>query len=334
MSGTALGRKPKPSVSERVLTDRLPDQAVRLSRRSWLSGSAGAAAGLLANTASKASGPLIHIKRPWRLRVLGTHVTLQEVLRRQAQADLGIEIEFSPGGSAAVLHQASTRPESFDLYEQWSNSIRVLWQAGTIAPIDTQRLTYWDEINQLTKDGKLTPQARIGRGDAPNKLLHVQQDGSLGHSETTQISFLPYVHNVDSFGYDASVVDRGEAYKTESWSWLLDERWAGKVAVVNEPTIGLFDLALAAQAKGLIEFRDIGDMDRSEIDRLFEILMRYRRSGHFRGTWSSVPASVRLMQRREACLESMFSPAVFALRGHDVDCVYASPREGYRAGTV
>ncbi|WP_146515497.1 ABC transporter substrate-binding protein [Rubripirellula amarantea] len=276
-------------------------------------------------------GPTILSKKRRVVRVLGTHVTLQEDLRKRAEADLGIELQFSPGGSAEVLHRASTRPESFDLYEQWSNSMRVLWQVGAIQPIETKRLRYWSEINQLTTTGRLTPNAKIGAGDAPNRLLFVQPDGALGGNETSKVSFLPYVHNVDSFGYDAGKIPRGIPYETESWSWLLDEQHQGKVAIVNAPTIGLFDLALAAQAKGLIEFDDIGNISRSKLDELFDILMTYRRRGHFRGIWSSVPASVELMKSGESVVESMFSPAVFDLKAQGVDCVYASPVEGYRA---
>ncbi len=277
------------------------------------------------------SAPYVFAKKRRKLRVLGTHVTLQEQLRVQAQKDLGIEVEFSPGGSAAVLHQASTRPESFDLYEQWSNSMKVLWQAGAIQSIDTNRLTHWGEINSLTKTGKLTPDARFGAGDAPNKLLYVQPDKSLGGNETGRISFLPYVHNVDSFGYNAAIVPRGVPYETESWTWLFDKRWAGRVALVNEPTIGLFDLALGAQSAGLVTFSDIGNLRRDEIDALFKILVDLRRDGHFRGVWNSVPRSVELMSSGEAVIESMFSPGAFALKGQGIDCVYASPKEGYRA---
>lgn len=277
------------------------------------------------------SAPYAFAKQKYVVRVLGTHVTLQEPLRRQAEKDLGISVEFQPGGSASVLYQASVRPQSFDLYEQWSNSIRVLWQADAIQSIDTQRLTYWDEINDLTKTGKLTDTAKVGAGDAPNKILYVQRDGSLGSEPTQQISFMPYVHNVDSFGYNTDVVPRGTAYETESWAWLLDEQWAGRVAIVNEPTIGLFDLALAAQARGLVEFQDLGNMTKVEIDKLFQALVQLRRAGHFRGVWSSVPESVKLMQQGDAVVESMFSPGVFALKGQGVNCVYASPKEGYRA---
>lgn len=296
-----------------------------LNRRQVLGTLAGAGLSL-------GAAPSIHVKKRHTVRVLGTHVTLQEPLRKQAEADLGINLEFQPGGSAQVLHQASTRPESFDLYEQWSNSIKILWQAGAIQPVETSRLTHWDEINDLTKTGRLTPRLKLGAGDAPNKLLFVQRDGkTLGVDPTGKLSFLPYVHNVDSFGYDAGVVPRGVPYETESWSWLLDPQWSGRVALVNEPTIGLFDAALAAQSLGLVQFEDLGNMRRSEIDALFRVLVDLRRSGHFRGVWSSVPRSVELMRRGDAVVESMFSPGVFSLRSHGVDCVYASPKEGYRA---
>ena len=271
-----------------------------------------------------------HNARP-TIRVLGTHVTLQETLRLQAEQDLGINIEFHPGGSAQVLLKASTDPDTFDIYEQWSNSIKVLWQANTIQAIDTGRLKYWKEINNLTKTGRITDTARIGQGDAPHRLLHVQENGKLGVHPTGQISFMPYVHNADSFGYDSRVIDRGIPYETESWTWLLDERHHGKVAIINAPTIGLFDLALAAQARGLMQFRDMGNMSRGELDQLFHIVVEKKRQGFFRGVWMSVPHSVELMASREVSIQSMFSPGVSSLNGMGIPCIYAAPREGYRA---
>jgi len=272
-----------------------------------------------------------YAKKSFTVRVLGTHVTLQEELRQRAEKELGIKLIFEPGGSAAVLHKASTRPQSFDLYEQWSNSLNVLWQAQAIQPIDVERIRNWSEVNDLTKVGKVTPQAKLGLGDAPFKLLYAQDDGSLGSSPTGKISFLPYVHNVDSFGYNTNVVPVGEPYVTESWAWLLDERWKGRVAIVNAPTIGIFDLALAVQAKGLMTFENLGNMTRSEVDSLFRILISLRQQGHFRGVWSSVPQSVEYMTGGDVVIQSMFSPGVSAVNGQGVPCTYAAPKEGYRA---
>lgn len=275
--------------------------------------------------------PLLRAAQRPKLRVLGTHVTLHEELRLRAEEELGIDLIFQPGGSSAVLHQASTRPESFDLYEQWSNSLHVLWQANAIAPIEIDRLENWGQINDLTKTGKIAAKARYGAGDAPYKLLYVQNEKRLGPKATSRISFLPYVHNVDSFGYNSASIPRGKPYQTESWAWLLDSKHKGKVALVNAPTIGLFDAALAVQAKGLAEFQDVGNLSRADIDKLFSILVDLRKSGHFRGFWSSVPESVDYMNRGEVVIESMFSPAVSALRENGVRCVYAAPKEGYRA---
>ena len=295
------------------------------NRRKFLTASA---------TAAAISHPVVayaQIKRRYRVRVLGTHVTLQEPLRVRAQKELGIELVFEPGGSAAVLQKASMRPDSFDLYEQWSDSLQVLWRAKSIQPIDTKRIRAWDEINTLTKTGRLTPDAKIGLGDAPSKLLYVQNNGELGKNPQDQVSFLPYVHNVDSFGYNADIVPEGAPYESETWGSLFDPQWAGKVALVNAPTIGLFDAALAAQARGLVEFRDIGNMTRDEMDKLFRVMLDLKRQGHFRGVWSSVPQSVDLMEKGETVIQSMFSPGVTAVRGRGVRCIYAAPREGYRA---
>jgi putative spermidine/putrescine transport system substrate-binding protein len=288
-----------------------------------------AAAGLA--TATFGTAPFVHAKKTPTLRVLGTHVTLQEPLRKQAMKDLGINIEFEPGGSAAVLQKASTQPESFDLYEQWSNSINVLWHSGSIQAIDTKRIKYWNEINNLSKTGKLTPTANTGAGDAPHLILNVQPSGELGTQSTGQVSFLPYVHNVDSFGYNTDVIPTGVPYETESWGWLLDERHSGKVGIVNAPTIGLFDLALAAQARGLMTFADIGSMTIEELDQLFKILIDFKKRGHFSGFWTSVPESVDFMASKRVVIESMFSPAVSALNGQNIPVVYAAPKEGYRA---
>ena len=265
------------------------------------------------------------------IKVVGTHVTLQESIRRQAEKDLGISIEFYPGGDAEVLLRASTDPLSFDIYEQWSDSIKVLWMANAIQPIDIRKLTYWDEINGLSKKGRLTDTAPIGLGDSPHKLLYFQPDGSLGSTVSDQVSFLPYVHNTDSFGYNSAIIPQAVPYQTESWGWLLGERYHGKVAIVNAPTIGIFDMALAAQARGLMTFNDMGNMSREEIDALFDIMIAKKRQGHFRGVWTSVPHSVELMASGEVVLASLFSPAASQLNGMGIPCVYAAPKEGYRA---
>lgn len=275
--------------------------------------------------------PYVFSKTKTTLRVLGTHVTLQEEIRQKAMADLGIHLVFEAKGEAELVQKATSYPDQFDLYEQWTDSIRTLWQANAIQPINTDRLTYWKEINDISKKGRITPDAPIGLGDAPYKILNVQEDGSLGSQFTGNISFLPYVHNVDSFGYNTQVIPKGVPYETESWGWLLDPQWKGKVAVVNAPTIGIFDLALAAEARGLMTFADISNMTIAEIDKLFSILIAFKKQKHFSGFWNSVPQSVDFMTSKRVVIQSMFSPGVSSANGLGVPVTYAAPKEGYRA---
>ena len=306
-------------------TSKLSQQGP-IGRRQFLA-TVGAAC---ASATSTIAAPAIHIPRRITLRVLGTDVTMREDIRRQAEKDLGFSIQFEARGSAGVLQKASTRPESFDVYEQWSNSIKVLWQANAIQPIDTERINRWSQVNSLSKTGRLMPEHSIGAGDAPHKIIYVQPNHKLGARPTQAISFVPYVHNVDSFGYNTAKIPEGEPYQTESWGWLLDDQYRGHVGLVNEPAIGIFDAALAAQARGLLSFQDIGNLSRHEVDELFRLLLEYKLRGHFGGIWSSVPQSIRFMRTGRVWIESMFSPAVSTLNGHGMSVKYAAPREGYR----
>ncbi|GAC35127.1 ABC transporter substrate-binding protein [Paraglaciecola polaris] len=280
--------------------------------------------------ASIVNAPYVFAKNTHTLRVLGTHVTLQEPLRQRAMSDLGIKIQFEAKGSPSVLQRGLISPESFDIYEQWSNSIRPLWRNHSIQEIDIKRLTHWDEINSLCKTGKVSPKAKFGAGDAPYKIVNVQADGTLGAEQTGKISFLPYVHNVDSFGYNTNEIEQGIAYKTESWGWLLANKHRGKVGIINDPTIGLFDLALAADASGMMKFADIGNISVAELDSLFSILIDLKHQNHFAGFWNSVPDSIDFMRSGRVHIESMFSPAVSTLNGQNVPVTFAAPKEGYR----
>lgn len=275
--------------------------------------------------------PYIIAKPTVALRVMGTHVTLQEEIRLQAMKDLGIHLEFEARGEAELLQKATTDPSHFDLYEQWTDSIKTLWQAESIQPIETKRLVFWNEINNLSKKGRISPDASVGLGDAPYKILNVQADNTLTTEFTGNISFLPYVHNVDSFGYNTDVIPEGIPYETESWGWLLDPKHKGKVGIVNAPTIGIFDLALAVRARGLMEFNDISNMTVIEIDKLFDILIGLKKDKFFAGFWNSVPQSVDFMTSGRTTIGSMFSPGVSGANGRGTPIAYAAPKEGYRA---
>ena len=71
-------------------------------------------------------------------------------------------------------------------------------------------------------------------------------------------------------------------------------------------------------------------MTREEIDFLIDFLIEKKKAGHFRAFWETFGQSVNLMVSGEVALESMWSPAVTAIKAEGIPCVYAFPKEGMR----
>ncbi|WP_119165381.1 ABC transporter substrate-binding protein [Algihabitans albus] len=277
------------------------------------------------------SAPFIQTSGRTTLRILGTSVTLIEPIRAQAQADLGIDLDFTVLDGVNAQLSAVTKPNAFDVYDQWFHNMEIAWTSGAIQPVEIERIAQWDLVNDLSKHGSLRPGDPIGQGDAPVRQLYVRPDSRLSWQQSDRIVALPCVHNVDAFGYNTDAIDKGMAYATESWSWLLDARYAGRVGLLADPAIGVIDAALAAQAAGLMEFGDLGNLSITEIDALVRLLIAKKKAGHFGAFWSSVDEAVAQMRSGKVVIESLWSPGVVALKAAGVPVRTAAPKEGYRA---
>lgn len=276
------------------------------------------------------AAPFINTRGKIALRVLGTKVTLIDEIRRRAESDLGIRLDYVVLDGIAAQQRAATQPSSFDVYDQWFHNIDIVWSSGAIQPLRLSRFAKWDQVNRqliqaLTRHGQ-----PIGRGDTPLKYLYVQPDKRLGANPTDYASALPGVHNVDAFGYLKGAIAPDIAGEPESWGWLLDPRCRGKVALVDDPAIGATDAALAAEALGLIAFKDIGNLTIDEIDALARLLIRKKKAGHFRTFWTSIDQAAELMASGEVAIASMWTPSLTALWARGTNVQYAAPKEGYR----
>jgi putative spermidine/putrescine transport system substrate-binding protein len=80
-----------------------------------------------------------------------------------------------------------------------------------------------------------------------------------------------------------------------------------------------------------MNFADLGNMTISELDKLFGILLEFKKEKHFSGFWNTVPQSSDFMTSGRVVIESMFSPAVSSANGQGTPVTYAAPKEGYRA---
>jgi len=278
-------------------------------------------------SAVKLASPSLH-KGRIKLRILGTAISLLEELRLGAERDLGMDIEYDNQDFMTAQHKAALEPQTYDIYDQCFHNLDIVWYWRAIQPIEIARIPLWDEITDLTKTGRIGPNARIGQGDAPVTKLFVQPNLALDATPSHRISMLPTTHNFDSFAYKTDVANSNQM---TSWAALLDERWHGHSALVNEPAIGIFDAALAAQAAGLMTFANIGNMSIEEINCLFELLEKRKKAGFFQGFWRSAEDAADLMSDSGTQVQSMWSLGIskLNLRGFPVEL--ANPAEGYRA---
>ncbi|MEM6599365.1 MAG: extracellular solute-binding protein, partial [Cyanobacteria bacterium P01_C01_bin.69] len=137
----------------------------------------------------------------------------------------------------------------------------------------------------------------------------------------------PFQYNADTLGYRPDLVDK----EITSWADLFDPAFKGKTSILDIPSIGIMDAALVVEAAGLMTFGDKGNMTKEEIDQITDILIEQKQNGQFRAFWKTFDESVNLMSSGEVILQSMWSPAVTAVKSKGIECVYAPLKEGYRA---
>jgi putative spermidine/putrescine transport system substrate-binding protein len=91
------------------------------------------------------------------------------------------------------------------------------------------------------------------------------------------------------------------------------------------------DAAMIMESLGNIKYADKGNMTKEEIDKTIEFLIKAKGDGQFRAFWKSFDESVNLMASGEVIIQSMWSPAVAAVRSKGIACKYQPLKEGYRS---
>lgn len=264
------------------------------------------------------------------LRILCTEILPWRLLKEQAEADLGFRIEFMEQDFVTAQRTAAMAPDSYDVYDQCFHNLDIVWHWRAIQPIDTARIDTWDEMSDLARSAGAGGAAR-GLGDAPATRLYVQPDDTLSANPTGRISMLPTVHNFDSFVINQGVIPLDVDSDVTSWAELLDPRWHGRVALVDEPAIGAFDLTMALVAAGWMEVRDLGNMTVAEIDEMYHHAMDLVTSGHLAPFWRRASEPVERFASGELFTASIWSPAVVAMKARGLKVRQVAPAEGYRA---
>ena len=136
--------------------------------------------------------------------------------------------------------------------------------ARAIQPLEVKRLKYWDEVNELAKQGTLN--GAVADGSVPSQRLYVQRDRHLSSQPSDLISMLPLTHNADSFAHhvdrlpEALPAGRRELGMVAHNALTGGRPWRMRLWGI--------DAALAAGA-GMAQFADIGNLDTGR-DRCFD----------------------------------------------------------------
>ena len=73
-----------------------------------------------------------------------------------------------------------------------------------------------------------------------------------------------------------------------------------------------------AKSMGKIKYADKGNMTKAEIDKTIDFLIEAKKDGQFRAFWKTFDESVNLMASGEVVIQSMWSPAVAAVRAKGI----------------
>lgn len=268
--------------------------------------------------------PAVHLKSRV-LRVLGTSVTQIELLKNAAEQDLGVTLEFITTDGTEAQRRGALTPKSFDVYDQWFHNIDLVWPTGSIQGININRITRWDEINDLPKTGRLSKSHSLALGGDPSERLFVQSDGSLSKMSSERVSMLPTVSNADSFGI---IGDKPE--HLTSWGCLLDPDRAGQVMLQTDAAIGSLELLLALEARNQMHVGDLGNLELEEIDQLTDFLGDYCKAGHFLRCWADEAEAIEGFQSGIHVCGSLWWSGFIRLRALGVPVHMATPEEGYR----
>ncbi len=260
------------------------------------------------------------------LRVLGLGVDLIDPIKAAFEAATpGVTLEFTVKSTAECKQLALTQPDSFDIYSDYYQDNDQVWPSGNMMAIPTSSMTRFAEISPLITTGALVEGNNPGQGDAAFRKLFAVSDTEQSETPTDFLTCIPGNNNADSFGYNFK-----ELGEQDSWAILVDPQLKGKVALIDDSTIGMMDASMAVEAAGEMTFVDKGNMTKAEIDELMKILISLKKAGQFRGFWATFDESVNFMSSGEVLVESMWSPAVSLLQAQNFPVRYAAPKEGYR----
>lgn len=300
-----------------------------LTRRSVLKGAA-ALAGGAAGTGLLTGFPTIWAQNIKDITLTHAGMSFSTLIEigRQASQDLGFKVEMAVTDYPGLTNRMINDATSVDIADSEIWQAKIFVPQGATQGVDTKRIALWDQVTPLYRDGSFNGQALSREGDAPIEVMYRDSKDAKGfHDGVTEwATMVPGVYNADTLGIRPDLIGR----PVESWAELISPDFAGKTAIQNIPTNGIMDAIMALSAAGVIAYVDRGNPTRDEIEKTIAKLIELKKAGHWRALWNTFDESVNLMASGEVVIQSMWSPAITAVRSQGINCTYQPLKEGYR----
>jgi putative spermidine/putrescine transport system substrate-binding protein len=302
----------------------------RITRRAVVRGVA-AATGLAAGSGALGGFPTIWAQniKDVVINHAGPPVTAIPKIAEQASKDLGFTVHMQTTENADLLNRFLSQSNAMDCADISIVFMRYLVGRNTLQTIPVAKVKEWDKTIPLFTKGVYPDGKEASKqGVAPYTVVYAADAaGQKFATEPTEfLTAVPTVTNADTLGIRPDLVGR----PVTSWADLISPDFKGKAALQDQPTIGVIDVAMAMEASGRIKYGNKGNMTRPEIDKTIDTMMEIKRGGQFRSFWTTFDQSVNLMASGEVVIQSMWSPAVTAVRTRGVACAFQPLKEGYR----
>ena len=259
----------------------------------------------------------------------GPPVTAIPGIAEQATKDLGFTIQMQATENADLLNRFLSQSSAIDCADVSITYLKYLVGRGILQTIPLGKVKHWDQTIPLFTKGTY-PDGREAskQGTAPYAVVYAADADWKGFAAepTDWLTGVPTVTNAATLGIRPDLVGR----PVTSWADLISADFKGKAALQDQPTVGVIDVAMAMEASGQIKYRDKGNMTRAEIDQTIDTMMKIKSAGQFRSFWTTFDQSVNLMASGEVVIQSMWSPAVTAVKTRGIPCVFQPLKEGYR----
>ena len=272
-----------------------------LSRRALLKGAASTA---IAAGSTTLGAPMLWAQniKDVTIRQFGTGVSNLNDVANKVKEDLGFTLEMTALDTDSVTQRAATQPNSFDIADIEYFICKKVWAAGNMQAMDTSKIANYDKIAGTFRSGLLTPTSTIAQGTAPHTVGFTSGPNGTDfvQEESGWMTLIPTIYNADTLGIRPDLIGR----PINNWSELLNPEFKGKASILDISSIGIMDMAMVVESMGEYTYPDKGNMTKEEIN---------------------------LMASGEVVIQSMWSPAITAVKSQGVPCVYQPLEEGYRS---